>query len=387
MNPDVFVDTHVSNGADYQYTLTHLFSQHNKMGGELGEFIHLSMQAFIERDLEKKGHISTPFVNVYNQVPEKGFSQFFDSPRYSTGYTALFNSLGFMVETHMLKPYKERVEATYEILFSSLEFLNTYSTKIKELRAKAIEETLNKKTYPIQFEIDSSYATPINFRGYEGEYITSEITGNKRLKYNRDKPFSKEIYYFNIYKPTKEVTIPDYYIVPKRLEKVVKRLKQNKIEMYPLKEDVSIQVESYKIANYNTTKKPFEGHYLHYNTEVEKTTKMQEFKSGDFVISTNQSGLKYLLETLEPEATDSFFNWNYFDVILQQKEHFSPYVFEDLALEILEKNPELKTEFELKKQYDKDFADDAYAQLDFIYKSSKYAENTYLKYPIYRIIE
>jgi hypothetical protein len=26
-----------------------------------------------------------------------------DSPRYSTGYTSLFNTIGFVVETHMLK--------------------------------------------------------------------------------------------------------------------------------------------------------------------------------------------------------------------------------------------------------------------------------------------
>jgi len=44
-----------------------------------------------------------------------------------------------------------------------------------------------------------------------------------------------------------------------------------------------------------------------------------EFKAGDYKISTNQLGVKYLLETLEPEAVDSYFNWNFFDTILQQK--------------------------------------------------------------------
>ena len=43
VKPDIFVDTHVSNGADYQYTLTHLFTQHDKLGGELGDYIQEKM--------------------------------------------------------------------------------------------------------------------------------------------------------------------------------------------------------------------------------------------------------------------------------------------------------------------------------------------------------
>ena len=114
VQPDVFIDNHVSNGADYQYTLTHLFTQHNKLGGNLGAYLHLEMMPKLEQKLAEKEWDITPYVNVFNRTPESGFSQFLDSPRYSTGYTTLFNTLGMMVETHMLKPYKQRVEGTYE---------------------------------------------------------------------------------------------------------------------------------------------------------------------------------------------------------------------------------------------------------------------------------
>src|SRR5699024_4486001 len=102
---DVFIDTHVSNGADYQYTLTHLFTQHNKLGGTLGQYLNEKMMPELESSLLEKNWDITPYVNVFNQVPEKGFSQFIDYPRYSTGYAALWNTLGMMIETHMLKEY------------------------------------------------------------------------------------------------------------------------------------------------------------------------------------------------------------------------------------------------------------------------------------------
>ena len=103
------------------------------------------------------------------------------------------------------------------------------------------------------------------------------------------------------------------------------------------------------------------------------------------MVSTKQSGVKFLLETLEPEAVDSYFNWNEFDGILGQKEYFSDYVFEDTAAELLKTNKALKTAFELKKASDAKFSEDGAAQLDWVYKNSEYYEGSVNQYPIYRI--
>ena len=387
INPDIFIDNHVSNGADYQYSLTHLFTQHNKLGGELGDFLNNKMIPDFVKSLENKNLIITPYVNVFNQVPDMGFSQFLDSPRYSTGYTTLFNSLGFMVETHMLKPYDQRVKGTYEILFSTLEFLNHNGQEISKLRKKASSVIYNKKTYPIQWGIDSSKTTTLNFKGFEGNFITSEVTGLKRLKYDRSKPFIKPVTYYNYFKPKKEIYVPEAYIISKGNWKIINQLELNNIEFQEIKTDTIITVEAYQIEDYQTVKKPFEGHYLHYNTNVSKSFKKVTFFKGDLIVHTQQSGIRYLMETLEPEASDSFFNWNFFDTILRKKEGFSPYVFEDLAIEILNKNPKLKSDFEQLKKQDQKFANNWYAQLDYIYKHSKYADKAFMQYPIYRILK
>jgi hypothetical protein len=385
VNPDVFVDNHVSNGADYQYAITHLFTQHNKLGGNLGTFLQNEMRPQIEASLAAKDIIITPYVNVWGTTPEAGFSQFFDSPRYSTGYTTLFHTLGLMVETHMLKPYKIRVEQTYELLFSVFDFAEGNSKVIKDLRSNATDELLAKKTYPIQFKVDTEKHRNLNFKGYEGELIDSKVTNGKRLFYDQNKPFEKVVQYYDEFVTTKEVTIPKAYILPQGWFTIIDRLKNNNIEFTRFKKDTSITVEVDHIKDFESRKSPYEGHYLHYNTTVTKTSEEINFKKGDIYIDTNQNGIRYLLETLEAEATDSFFNWNFFDTILQQKEGYSAYVFEDVAETILAENSAIKKAFDEKLASDEDFASNPRMQLDFIYKNSEYYEVAHLRLPVFKV--
>ncbi|WP_082864259.1 M14 family metallopeptidase [Polaribacter atrinae] len=385
VNPDVFIDNHVSNGADYQYAITHLFTQHNKLGGKLGGFIETKMRPSLENSLQQKGISITPYVNVWGTTPEAGFSQFFDSPRYSTGYTTLFNTLGLMVETHMLKPYKIRVEQTYELLFSALDFTEVNSAKIKELRANAVAEVLEQKTYPIAFKVDTEKATELQFKGYEAEYIESKVTTGKRLFYDTTKPYTKSVNYYNNFVETQSVKIPKGYILEQGWHQVIERLKNNQIEFTRFKNDTIITVEVNHIDKFETRKTAYEGHYLHYNTIVNAATQDFQFKKGDIYIATNQNGVRYLLETLEAAATDSFFNWNFFDTVLQQKEGYSDYVFEDLAAQFLMDNPSIKKEFDEKLELDIEFANSPRAQLNFIYKKSPHYEPAHLRLPIFKI--
>ncbi|MFD0994088.1 M14 family metallopeptidase [Tenacibaculum geojense] len=385
VNPDVFIDNHVSNGADYQYAITHLFTQHNKLGGELGAFLEGKMRPSIENSLSNKNIPITPYVNVWGTTPDKGWSQFYDSPRYSTGYTTLFNTLGLMVETHMLKPYKTRVEQTYELMIAALDFTEQQSNTIKKLRANAVKNILTNKKYPIAFKVDKNNPSSFTFKGYEGTYIDSKVTNGKRLFYDTKKPFEKEINYYNNFTVTREVNIPKAYIIPQGWHEVINRLKNNAIEIKTLHKDTIIEVETYKIDSYDTRKVAYEGHYLHYNTKVVKETQKLGFKKGDYFIPTNQNGLRYLLEILEPEAIDSFFNWNFFDTVLQQKEGFSAYVFEDKAETFLKENPEIEKVFKEKLISDEDFKNNPYSQLKWVYEQTPHYENAHLKIPVYRV--
>ncbi len=387
VNPDVFLDNHVSNGADYQYTFTCIATQHERLGEKLGNFFKNEMYPEMVNDMRNKKIDVIPYVNIHGAKPDLGYEQFTDTPRYATGYTTLFNTLGFVPETHMLKPYKDRVKTTYEFMVTAINYTDANWEKIKQLRKANLEDFKAGKQYPLHWEIDSTKVSYMDFKGYEGGYKPSEISGKDRLFYDRNKPFTKKIPFYGNYKPTKFVTIPKYYVVPQSQWQIIELLKLNNIEMTPIPQNEIFEVEIYTIATYQTGKNAYEGHYGHYNTSVTKNIEKMEFRAGDYKISTNQLGVKYLLETLEPEAVDSFFNWNFFDTILQQKEGYSSYVFEDVAKQILEEDPTLKQEFETKKQTDKAFAENGGDQLNWVYKHSKYFEKEFMRYPVYRVLE
>ena len=387
LKPAIFIDNHVSNGADYQYALTYIMSEPKKLGNILGEYVKNEVTAAITQSLKIKNIETTPYVNVDGTTPDNGFTQFFDSPRYTTGYTSLFNSIGYVVETHMLKNYATRVKVTYEFMASTIDFATKNHNKLQLKRLANQEQFTPKQKYALRWVIDSSKVDKIPFLGYKAGYKQSDVTTGQRLFYDKNQPFQKQIDFYGTYKTAKEIVIPNFYVVPKAFYNVTDLLKLNQIQYSLLKKDTIIEVESYRIVDYSTAKRPYEGHYPHSATKVEATSVQRQFFKGDYLVSTKQDGVKYLLETLEPEAIDSFFNWNFFDTILQQKEGYSEYVFEDLANDFLNKNPQIRLELLTKIKNYKKFASDTEAQLDWVHKNSPYYEKEHLQYPIYRIVK
>jgi len=384
LKPHIFLDTHTSNGADYQYTMTLITSQPEMAGPVIGPFTKNVMTPWLEKDMEMEGWPMAPYVNSVEDTPDKGIADYVDSPRYSTGYTSLFNCLSYVSETHMLKTFADRVKSTRALILSMAKFGNTKTADIIANKMKADQAAIHQKVFPLIWELDTNTYETIQFMGYEAGYSESEVTVGKRLSYDQSKPYTKAVKYFSTYKPTKEVKKPKAYIIPKSWHKVLDRLQQSEIRMQPLQNDSTILVNAYFIEGMETKKGPYEGHYLHYKTAV-KTRKQQiTFLKGDYLIPCDQSSNKFILETLEPQATDSYFNWNFFDIIMQQKEWFSSYVFEDIAAQNLKNDPELKIAFD-EKMKDPKFAKDRWGQMYWLYTKSKHYEPNHKRYPVFRI--
>lgn len=386
-DPDVFVDNHVSNGADYQHVMTLLTSQHNKLGGVMGEFMNKKFEPGLYALMKEKNYDLVPYVNVYGDTPDKGWTEFWDSPRYGSGYASLWNSFAFVPETHMLKPYDQRVKATYALMQCFIDFTSSNSAAIRQTREQGKNAVKEQPQFPVGWQSDKTRSTTITYKGYTAGYKPSEVSGHPRLYYDRSRPFEMQIPFYNQYEPKEFIQKPKAYIIPQGWWKVIELLKINKVVMHPLKKDTVIEVEVYHIEDYKASPRQYEMHHPNTDVKLRSTIQKMSFRKGDLYIPMNQVANRFLVETLEPHAQDSYFAWNYFDAILGQKEGYSAYAFEDIAATYLQQNPELKTKLEQRRMTDTAFAKSGPAQLNFVFQNSSYFEPVNMRYPVVRVLK
>ncbi|MBU0528216.1 hypothetical protein KKF86_00430, partial [bacterium] len=229
-NPDFFIDTHTTDGADYQHVMTLLSPHPLSYPPVMQNFVKNELLSSLYASMENAGFPSVPYVSPINETPESGLWSGVSSPRFSNGYGTLFNTFSFISEAHMFKTYAERVESTIAFLNSVLDFAKTNSENIIALREKANESIKSQELFTLTWEIDTTRYDLINFNGYEAEYKPSKVTGFDRLYYNRDKPWTKQIPVYNYFTPGIQVTKPDYYVLPQAWGEVIERLELNNIE-------------------------------------------------------------------------------------------------------------------------------------------------------------
>lgn len=382
--PHIFLDTHTSNGADYQYTMTLISSQKQKLGGPAAEFMYGKMNPFLYADMKKKGLEMAPYVTVFGKSPdEAGYDVFIESPKYSTGYAALFGCLGFVAETHMLKPYPNRVKATYHLFESFINFAQKNSTQLVRTKEKQLNWMLSQIQYKSNFEVNKTSHTPLSFNGYTLEKQASKLGAYDRHFYNRNRPFTKIIPYFDSAHAKLSIDIPQYFIVKQEWKEIIDRLKANKIQHINIDKPQIWDVQAKYIQHINYAKQPYEGHFVHQQISTHAQKAQIEIVPGDWLIPAKQSNIWYLMEALSPETWDGFMHWNFFDPILNEKEGFSDYAFEEDALTFLQERPELKKAFETWKMENPEKASQKYEVLGFIYKNSPYQEKEYKRFPIY----
>lgn len=381
--PHWFLDTHTSNGADYSYTMTLLSTLPDKLMPIQRDFLRQTLLPELYTTMENSGWPMTPYVVTAGPI-EKGILGFNDGGRYSTGYASLHHCLGVMAETHMLKSFPSRTRSTLALMEQMLRLFHKYQSSFQRYTNEAVLNSIQQDSVAIRWQIDTSRSTTFNFKGYTARYKNSAISGLPRLYYDRSQPFEKEIPYYPFFKPVKKILKPQAYILPQAYQQVAERLHWNGVVLEPLKSDTLISVAQYRILKYQDAS-AYEGHYWHHTVSTEKTIKKVLFRKGDFVIKTRQKKDLYLTIALEPESPDGFFAWNFFDGILMQKEGYSDYVFEDLAAQYLEEHPALRKALEEKKALDPDFASNAGAQLEWVYKQSPWYEPNHMIYPVARI--
>ncbi|OAK58581.1 peptidase M14 [Variovorax paradoxus] len=388
-DPDVMVDTHTSNGADYACTMTLIPTQPDKLGGGLGDFLRERMLPAIYGDMDRRGWPTCPYVNLLAETPDDGIEDFLDLPRFSTGYAALHHTIGFMPETHMLKPFADRVASMRTLVEVVLAFTLANAARIQALRNEARVAAARQTRWPLTWRNDHDRPASLRFRGYQAVRTPSRLGNYERLAYDRSQPWEKDIVHFDRCVEDIAVAAPKAYLVPQAWREVIERLQWNGVEMRRLEADQLFDAARvYRVQQVASRPNAYEGHMFHDQVTLASHTEPFQARAGDMWVPLDQPNARYAVETLEPEAHDSFFRWGFFNSVLEKKEAFSAYVFEDTALQMLEDEPDLRRRFEEWKTANPAKLSDQGAVLGFLFAHGRrHAEPEWRRYPVVALMQ
>lgn len=388
--PDLYLDLHVTDGADYQYDITFGGNGRDGWSPAIGDWIEDVYRPAINTVLSDNGHEPGGLIFAANGMDMKdGFLTWSGNPRFSNGYGDAIHLPSILVENHSLKPYKRRVLGTYVLLAETLDLLARETQSLR--KARDTDQRRRPQTIPLGFERDeTSRVKSVPFKGIVSQRYPGPVSGAEVVRWT-GQPVTETIPEIFIAKPTVLIEPPAAYIIPQAWSDVVERIALHGISVEQISEPLTTRAEIYHLPGAGIaepsdwTPNPFEGHIRIDPGEPVKQVIETTFPIGSYRISTDQALGELLVLMLEPQAPDSFLQWGFFLEIFTRTEYAEAYVLEPLAQKMLESDAGLKSRFEEKLASDEAFAGSQYKRLMWFYEQTPFYDGQYLLYPVARI--
>ncbi len=389
-NPDFFIDTHVTDGADYQYKITYSLELGGNMESGLTDWTRDYYEKGILKLLDNDTVPAFPYVQFRNwHDPRSGLYLTPSPPMLSTGYFAVRNRPALLIETHMLKAYPIRVAATYKTIQHTMELLNKDHQRFLQVVKKADDYTASddfrKTPYPVKFKTSYKDSVMTSFKGVEYEGVKSDLTGGEWFVYHPEKPLTMQIPYFTKAEPVAMVQLPAAYIIPVEWSEIIKRIQLHGLKYIVLDKPASFTANTYRFSSVKFRPVSFEGRFIA-QFGLDTLTTKHEYEAGSIIVPTNQPRARIAAYLLEPLADGSLASWGFFNTVMEQKEYTESYVMERMAREMLSKDTLLKQEFEQKRATDKRFANDPEAIINWFYSKTPYWDHQLNLYPVGRLM-
>ena len=382
--PTLYMDLHVTDGADYQYDITFAF---DGWGGyyahspSIGRWLDSRYRPSVTRALLAAGHIPGMYVDIRDpRHPDSGINLTPDQPRYSTGYADLARIPSILVETHSLKPYRQRVLGTYVIIEESLRLVGVEGAGLRtaidaDRASRPATEVMTWRPAPKPL-----YVIP-DFKGIAHESYRSAASGGEEVRW-LGRPVTQRMPVLGQV-PDKVVTLPAAWWVPSTKPEVISLLRLHGVEFDTIAEPRTLALDMVRISG-PKLQPADEGHIPVKAVPFNHTPRQETFPAGSVRVPSDQPLGLLAAAILEPESTDGVLAWNFFPEILQRTEYMEGYVIAPLAERMLAKDSALKAEFERKLASDPKFAADPDSRLAWFYERTPYYDERYLLYPIGR---
>lgn len=374
-NPTLYLDLHVTDGADYQYDITYGYSANSPA---IFNWLDKTLKPATDLALKNNGHIPGPLMFAANDRDfTEGNVELGYSPRFSNNYGDLRHIPSILVENHSLKPFKQRVLGTYVFLESMLNVLAKEGTALK--KAMETDNALRTPEITLSWK-QSEKPDTMTLLGIESKLLKSTITGKDYVVWT-GKPVTQKVPYIKNTKPGVVVKRPKAYWVPATYKDVIERLRLHGIEMQLITTPQTVDAKMYRIEDYKFASRPSEGHFS-VTASVKPETRKETFYPGSVRIETDQKLGELVIHLLEPSSPDSFFQWGFFPEIFNRTEYIEEYAIEPLARNMLANDAKLREEFELQKKKDPNFLNNPHGVYEWFYSRSPYVDNRFLLYPV-----
>ena len=380
-SPDLYVDVHVTDGADYQYDVTYGYNPvFASESPSVSEALDQYFKPVIDETLAKQGHIPGPLVFVMDKREFKtGLAGWVATPRYSNGWGDLRSLPTILVENHSLKPYKQRVLGTYVFLDGAITALSKHS---EQLTQAVIKE---RRFLPTELIVKRAYAKEPNtleFKGIKYSKNKSALSGQTEVKYIGEKQHYDALPIFWQKDVEKTVKVPAAFYIPPAYPHIIEKLKLHGVKVETVAQsEVVTDLYVAKVKQHQFANAPFEGRFR-VTAEFDYLDLDNQLMTGWSKVKTTQPLGELATHLLHPEAPDSFFAWGEFNTIFQRTEYMENYALAPYARKMLKDKPALALEFDKKIREDASFANDAQARLDWLYQRTPFYDQAYLKYPI-----
>lgn len=376
--PDLFMDIHVSDGADYQYDIT--YGWNNSGYSPQGvKWLDMMLGPSLHRALHGMGHIPGPLVN---NDPAEGLTIPNFLPRFSNGYGDIRHIPSVLVETHALKPYEQRVLGTLVLLSTTFETLAREGVALQRAVMSDTEQRLTPVPLDWRVPKNGSNVEMMDFLGVESQKVPSTISGTTRTEY-LGKPVTRHIAVYHQTEVAVSVPRAKAYWIPSAWGKIAERLTAHGISVERISDARDIDVDIYRLQDPKFDAEPFEGH-VRVSAVPRLEHRKQRYPPGSFRVTTDQPLGTLATALLEPASPDSLLQWGFFQTIFQRTEYGESYVLEKLAESMLASDPALKKEFEQRLASDEAFRNSPEQRLDFFYSRSPYFDPDWRVYPIAR---
>jgi hypothetical protein len=386
-DPIAAIDLHVTDGAKFQHDVAVQVEPVYSGDAEL----RAAGKAFrdgVIADLRKRGSDPLSFYPsfVVDDDPASGIADGVSPPRFSTGYFQLRNRFGMLVETHSWRDYPTRVRITHDTVLSVLRQVAAHGAGWRQLELAADERAraLGGQQVALDYKAGPE-KTPIEFRGYAYTRTPSDVSGATMTRYDESRPQVWHIPLFANVQPSVSAPAPRAgYLVPAELAAIVEpKLQVHGVEYRRLAAPLSASLQAYRAESATPEDKSTEGHQR-LKLAGQWREEKRELVAGALYVPIAQPKARLVMAILEPQAPDSLLAWGAFNNVYERKEYMEAYVAEEVAREMLAKDPALARQFAERLRTDAKFAADPRARLDFFYSRHSAFDERWNLYPVLR---